>query len=65
MDRKVLISKLDEVSGDMDVFLGDESLLTAAKTFRGIQSKLDEIIGELQDEDESETDKEELDEPTA
>jgi hypothetical protein len=53
MNRKKLINELDEVSQDMENFLGDSALLTAVKDLRGIQGKLDAVIGELQDEEDS------------
>ncbi len=66
MDKKELIKKLDEVSGELENFLSDSSLATAVKDFKQIQGRLDEIINEIQEEeDEEETDKEELDEPIA
>jgi len=49
MDIKKLAIRLDEISSEMENFTSDASLLTMLKDFRGIQGRLDEIIGELQD----------------
>ena len=52
MEKKNLIKRLEEISGDMENFLGDFALLTAVKDFRGIQGKIDTLLSDLEDETE-------------
>lgn len=50
MNKKDLVSLLEEISSEMDNFLGDVSLSTAVKEFRDIQGKLDDLLGRMEDE---------------
>jgi len=51
MKKKELISKLEEVSGELDNFPTDSTIASAIRDLREIQGRLDEIINELEDED--------------
>jgi len=51
MNKKDLISALEEISAEMENFLGDAALLTAVSEFRGIQSKLDDLLAIIGDEE--------------
>lgn len=49
MKKKELISCLEEISGMMDCYLSDSSIMTAVSEFRDIQGKVDEICNDLED----------------
>ena len=50
MNKKTLVEKLEEISVDMENFLGDSALLTAVKDFRTIEGKVDELLSSIDDE---------------
>lgn len=57
MNKKDLVNLLEEISSEMDNFLGNAALLTAVKEFRDIQGKLDDLLNKITDdgiEDEAE-----------
>lgn len=51
MTKKELIEELSQVSGELDNYPGDTSLITAIRDLRQIHLRLDEIIQRLENED--------------
>lgn len=51
MERKDIISRLNDISGEMNVYLTDATLKTAVKEFNKIEESLNTLLDELEEEE--------------
>ncbi len=65
MNKQDLIKRLNDIANEMDTFLGDESILTAPKAFKHIQTEVNNLLDDLESpEDELDEDEDNKDEPS-
>ena len=49
MKKQEVKSRLEEISGELDCMMMDESIETFPIAFRKTQGKIDELLGEIED----------------
>ena len=50
MTKEELITKLEELLGEVDCFLGDSTILSAPRDMKQITDRFNDIIAEIEDE---------------
>lgn len=50
MKKKQLISKLENVAGELETFSDDYTLFQCVKALKGIQNNLEQIIQDIEDD---------------